>query len=265
MTTIDELRARWRKTIDPRDIDLLLTAVTGQTRAWVLGHGDTQVDPAPLEELVTRRLAGEPLQYIRGHADFFGRQFLVDDRVLIPRPETELLVETAIMRAPRAARVVDVGAGSGCVAISLERARTDLNVVAVDVSVAALALATRNARAHKSRARFAASDLLDSLRGVFDVVVSNPPYIAAGDLAGLQVEVRDHEPRVALTPGPRGTEIIERIFAAAGRAMVILEIGFGQAEAVRDIAHAHGFRVTEIRDDLAGIPRVVVSSPHGRQ
>ena len=125
-------------------------------------------------------------------------------------------METAVLRAPRGARVVDVGAGSGCVAISLERARTDLNVVAVDVSVAALAVAARNARAHRSPVRFAASDILQSLRGAFDVIVSNPPYIAGADIAGLQLEVRDHEPRAALTPGPRGTEIIERIFDAAG-------------------------------------------------
>ncbi len=126
-------------------------------------------------------------------------------------------------------------------------------------------MATRNARAHKSHARFAASDVLHSVRGAFDVIVSNPPYIAGGDLAGLQVEVRDHEPRVALTPGPRGTEVIERIFDAAGGAMVILEIGFGQEPAVREAAAARGFTVAEVRNDLAGIPRVVVSSRHGRQ
>jgi len=265
MTTIAELRAKLRELIDPRDADVLIAEAAGHTRSWVLAHGDEPIDAGPIEALAARRAAGEPLQYIRGRCDFFGRQFIVDDRVLIPRPETELLVETAIMRAPHGARVVDVGAGSGCVAISLERARTDLRVVAVDVSVAALAVATRNARAHKSRARFAASDVLASLRGAFDVIVSNPPYIAGGDVAGLQVEVRDHEPRVALTPGPRGMEIIERIFDAAGAAMVILEIGFGQETAVREAAAARGFTVEEVRNDLAGIPRVVVSSPHGRQ
>ena len=263
MERIDALRARLRaQGADPRDVDLLIAEVTGNSRAWVLAHGDETIDPAPVEALVARRLAGEPLQYIRGRCDFFGRQYVVDDRVLIPRPETELLVETAILRAPHGARVVDVGAGSGCVAISLERARTDLHVVAVDVSVAALAVATRNARAHRAHVRFAASDVLDSLRGSFDVIVSNPPYIAAGDLAALQTEVRDHEPRLALTPGPSGTEIIERIFDAAGDALVILEIGFGQAEAVCAVAASRGFAVDEIRSDLAGIPRIVISSRH---
>jgi release factor glutamine methyltransferase len=265
MTTIADLRAKLRELIDPRDADLLIADAAARTRAWVLAHGDELIDAGPIEALAARRAAGEPLQYIRSRCDFFGREFIVDDGVLIPRPETELLVETAIMRAPHGARVVDVGAGSGCVAISLERARTDLKVVAVDVSVGALAVATRNARAHKSRARFAASDVLGGLRGTFDVIVSNPPYIAGGDVPGLQVEVRDHEPRVALTPGPRGTEIIERIFDAAGGAMVILEIGFGQEGAVREVAAVRGFTVEEVRNDLAGIPRVVVSSPHGRQ
>jgi release factor glutamine methyltransferase len=259
MTTIAELRAKLRDLIDPRDADLLIADAAARTRAWVHGHGEELIDAAPIEALAARRAGGEPLQYLRGRCDFFGREFLVDDRVLIPRPETELLVETAIMRAPRGARVVDVGAGSGCVAISLERARTDLRVVAVDVSVAALAVAARNGRAHKSHARFAASDILGSLRGDFDVIVSNPPYIAGGDFAGLQVEVRNHEPREALTPGPRGTEIIERILDAAGNAMVIVEIGFGQEAAVREAAAARGFTVEEVRNDLAGIPRVVVA------
>src|SRR5881409_1037121 len=158
--TISALRARLRaQGADPRDLELLVADATGQSRAWVLAHGETSIDARPVEELVARRLRGEPLQYIRGRCDFFGREYVVDDRVLIPRPETELLVETAIMRAPRGARVVDVGAGSGCVAISLERARTDLHVVGVDLSVAALALARRNARAHRSPVRFVASDV----------------------------------------------------------------------------------------------------------
>ena len=263
MERIDALRARLRaRGADARDVELLIADATGNSRAWVLAHGEAEVDAAAVEALVERRLGGEPLQYIRGRCEFFGREYVVDDRVLIPRPETELLVETAIMRAPRGARVADVGAGSGCIAISLERARTDLRVTAVDVSLGALALAGRNARAHRAHVRFAASDVLEGLRGRFDVIVSNPPYIAAGDVPALQVEVRDHEPPVALTPGPRGTEVIERIFDAAGNALVILEIGFGQADQVGALAVERGFIVDEIRDDLAGIPRIVVASRH---
>src|SRR5262249_45582836 len=157
-----------------RDVDLLIAEATGNSRVWVLAHGDTLIEPEPIEELVARRLRGEPLQHILGRCDFFGRQYVVDDRVLIPRPETELLGEPAIMRAPHGPRVADVGAGSGCVAIPLARARTDLHVVAVDVSVGALTVARRNAHAHRAHLRFVASDVLDALRGAFDVIVSNP-------------------------------------------------------------------------------------------
>jgi len=212
---------------------------------------------------VARRMHGEPLQYIRGHAEFFGRRFFVDDRVLIPRPETELLVEAAIALAPRDARVLDIGSGSGCIAISLERERLDLDVVSIDVSFVALAVASRNAREHGSRARFFVSDLFDAIRGDFDLLVSNPPYIPLDDYANLATEVRDHEPRGALTPGPRGTEVIERILAARRAPVVMLEIGFGQIDDVRRVAS--GYEIIDVINDLAGIERVVVLSRHGHK
>ena len=205
-----------------------------------------------------RRAAGEPLQYIRGKTEFFGRTFFVDDRVLIPRPETEVLVETAIKTIDRGARVVDIGTGSGCIAVTLSLERPDLRVTATDASVAALALAKKNGAEH-----VIASDVLNAFVRDFDWVVSNPPYIAGADLEQLATEVRDYEPRAALTPGPAGTEAIERILDQAGRAGVILEIGFGQEPAVRDLAAARHFAVREVRNDLAGIPRVVVLSRHG--
>lgn len=207
-----------------------------------------------------RRYAGEPIQYIRGRAEFYGREFLVDRRVLIPRPETELLVEAAIERLPNGARVVDVGTGSGCIAVSLALERPDLRVVAVDISIDALLLARTNARTLGARVDFVASDLLDAVRG-FDAIVSNPPYIAAADVETLETQVRDFEPRIALTPGPAGTEAIARILDAASGKPVLMEIGFGQAELIRDVATSHGYRIDAILDDLAGIPRVVVSSP----
>jgi release factor glutamine methyltransferase len=202
-----------------------------------------------------RRAAGEPLQYIRGRCDFYGREFIVDDRVLIPRPETELLVEQAVARAPRGARVVDAGTGSGCIAVSLALERPDLRVLGVDVSVAALAVAKRNRDRLGARVELAASDLLEAVREA-DLVVSNPPYIPAADIETLQTEVKDHEPRGALTPGPRGTEAIERLLHA--NVPVIFEIGFGQLDAVRAMT-----AVDAVIDDLAGLPRVVVSSAHG--
>ena len=223
--------------------------------AWVIGHGEHEVDERLVEPLMERRMAGEPLQYIRGKSEFFGREFYVDDRVLIPRPETELLVEAAIQLAPRNARVVDIGTGSGAIAVTLQSERPDLTVVAADVSLAALAVARRN-----GARRLVASDVLDSLKRPFDVVISNPPYIPERDIAALMTEVRDHEPRIALTPGPRGTEVIERLLVAP---LVLLEIGYGQEHDVRDVARAHGYVVREVRPDLAGIPRVVVLSGHG--
>jgi release factor glutamine methyltransferase len=221
----------------------------------VIAHGDEEVDDAQITSWMQRRLAGEPLQYIRGRTEFYGREYYVDDRVLIPRPETELLAEAAIQLLPARARVVDVGTGSGCIAMTLQDERPDLDVFAVDLSVAALAVARRN-----GVTRLVASDILTSFRGTFDAIVSNPPYIPAREIDGLMTEVRDHEPRLALTPGPRGTEVIERLLVAP---LVILEIGFGQEQAIREIADARGYAVREIRNDLAGIPRVVVLSKHG--
>jgi release factor glutamine methyltransferase len=264
MERIDTIRARLRALVaNPRDVDIFLADVTGRTTAWLFAHGEERVDPAPVEALVQRRINGEPLQYIRGRTEFYGRDFFVDDRVLIPRPETELLVEAATARAPRNARVLEIGSGSGCIAISLERERPDLEVVSIDISVAALAVAKRNAHTHESNVRFAASDTFEGIRGEFDLIVANPPYIPRRDYEQLDAEVRDHEPRGALTPGPRGTEMIERILHALRAPLVILEIGFGQLADVRGVTGA--YEIVDVINDLAGIERVVVLSLHGRK
>jgi release factor glutamine methyltransferase len=259
MSTVDALRNRYRG--NRRDVDLLLSDLLGRSTAWLLAHGDQPVDQSLIDAQMQRRIEGEPLQYIRGRCEFYGRDFFVDDRVLIPRPETELLVEAVLRIAPHDARIVDVGTGSGCIAATLQLERGDLRVVATDRSIAALAVARRNRDALQARVQLVACDVLEAVSGAFDVVVSNPPYIPAADVETLEVHVRDHEPRGALTPGPRGTEIIERLFAQAGGAIVAMEIGFGQEAAVRAIAAAHRFRVDEVIPDLAGIARVVVSSP----
>ncbi len=148
--------------INPRDVDLLLSDLLGRPLAWILAHGDADVDPGPLGALLHRRYAGEPLQYIRRRTEFYSREYFVDDRVLIPRPETELVVEAAIERAPRGGRVVDIGTGSGCIAISIERERSDLRVLGVDLSVEALAVAAINRCRLGSRIGLAASDLLQA-------------------------------------------------------------------------------------------------------
>jgi release factor glutamine methyltransferase len=258
MARLDELRRRYGPELR-RDADLFLADLLGRSVAYVHAHGELEVDEEPFDALMRRRAAGEPLQYIRGRADLYGREFRVDDRVLIPRPETEILVEEAIRRLPHGARVLDAGTGSGCIAVTLALERPDLRVFATDVSIAALAVTRSNLR--RAPVQLAASDVLDAIRGRFDAVVSNPPYIPAGDVPSLQVEVRAHEPVSALTPGPAGTEVIERLFAAGpAPALVILEIGFGQEATVRAIAERHGYRVEAVVPDLAGIPRVVVSS-----
>lgn len=270
MQRLDDVRNRHREDalqrgINPRDVDLLLSDLLGKPLPWLFAYGETVIDPAPLEALLARRYGGEPLQYIRRRTEFYSREFYVDDRVLIPRPETELLVGAAIERAPPGGSVIDVGSGSGCIAITIERERPDLRVYSVDRSVDALAVATRNAARLGSRAAFVASDLLSAIGGQFDVIASNPPYVPLREYEELAVEVRIHEPQLALTPGPRGTEIIERLLDEARTHLrpngcVILEIGYGQEDAIRAIAQEKRFQAGAFLPDLAGIPRVVVLS-----
>ena len=269
---LDELRASrredaLRRGINPRDVDLLLSDLLDRSPAYLYAHGEVEIESAQLDTKLARRYAGEPLQYIRGHAEFYSRDFLVDSRALIPRPETELLVEAAIERAPAHGRVVDIGTGSGCIAISIERERSDLRVLSVDRSVDALTLAATNKARLDSRVMLAASDTLGSVRGTFDVIVSNPPYVPLAEYEQLAVEVRIHEPRIALTPGPSGTEVIERILDEAHARLephgcVILEVGYGQEDAIRTLAAEKRYDVEEFLPDLAGIPRVVVLSAH---
>ena len=267
---LDEVRSRLRDEaldhgINPRDVDLLLADVLGKSTAYVYAHGELQIDVTLVEPLMRRRYAGEPLQYIRGRTEFYSREFVVDHRVLIPRPETELLVEAALERAPRGARVIDIGTGSGCIAITLERERPDLRVVGIDRSVDALAVAAVNRSRLSSQVDLAASDLLTSIRGAFDVVISNPPYVPLAEYEQLEVEVRVHEPAMALTPGSSGMEIIERILDEARAKLMLLEVGYGQEAAVRNLAASKDYHVDAFLPDLAGIPRVVVLSSDGQQ
>lgn len=172
------------------------------------------------------------------------------------------MVETALERAPRGARVLDIGAGTGCIGISIERERPDLHVVAVDRSMEALSVARLNRDRLQSNVKLAASDLATSLRGEFDVIVSNPPYVPLTEYALLADEVRVHEPRMALTPGPRGTEIIERMLKETRPRLMIFEVGYGQEHRIRNLAEWNRWNVDAFLPDLAGIPRVVVLSPH---
>ena len=270
---LDDVRARLRQDalargINPRDVDLLLADLLSLSLASLYARGEIELDPARIDAYLLRRYTGEPLQYIRGHTEFYSRDFLVDDRVLIPRPETELIVETAIERAPRGARVIDIGTGSGCIAISIECERTDLRVTGIDRSFDALAVAETNRKRLDSRVSLAASDLFESISGTFDLIVSNPPYVPRAEYEQLATEVRVHEPRMALTPGPQGTEVIERLLdqahaRLAADGLVIMEVGYGQEDAIREIAETKRYAVDAFLPDLAGIPRVVVLSAHG--
>ncbi len=246
--------------------------------AWLIAHDG---DPLPSDaaavfcDLVERRLAGEPIQYILGHAEFFGLPFQVSRDVLIPRPETELLVERAIAlaqdlhhsRSLLPPRIADVGTGSGCIAVALAHALPFAQIVATDLSAAALALASDNAARNRvdSRIRFLAGDLLDPVqRQPFDLIVSNPPYVAENDRAGLDLEVRDYEPAQALFAGSDGLAIYRRLIPAAARALVpggilLLEIGHGQQAAIHRLCQSQRLAPIQFLPDLQGIPRVAIA------
>lgn len=207
------------------------------------------------------RIKGKPTQYITQHQEFYGRDFRVTKNVLIPRPETELLVEAVLKLRPDSAEVIDVGTGSGCIAVTLALAG-QRSIIAVDVSSAALDVARQNAAVHDADVQFVEGDLLTSFAdAAFDVVVSNPPYVPLQDAAGMQREVRDWEPSLALFAGSSGMNVYERLIPQARRALksgglLALEMGFGQAQALTSLVR--DWHAVEVLPDLAGIPRVLV-------
>lgn len=253
-----------------RESTLLLGTVLGAREASLLTLDRETVasgNEARFRDLIERRTTGEPIAYLLGEKEFFGRSFAVDRRVLIPRPETEHLVEIALsLGLPDRARVLDIGTGSGCIAISVAAERDHWQVVATDVSLSALAVARANARRHhlESRVHLVAADLVEGLDlSSFDLVLGNPPYVEEKIVPYLSRDVRDFEPRVALTAGPEGLEAIRSLLAAAGTlrsgAWLAFEFGFGQGDAISELAGAFGhFDRIELRRDLAGIERDVL-------
>ena len=255
-----------------REAGSLLSRVLGKDRTFLISHAEDQLDEEALgqfESYVARRASGEPLQYIVGVQDFFGREFRVTPDVLIPRPETELLVEAALEITRNSAPFIcDVGTGSGCIAITLLCEISGARSVALDNSPAALEVAKLNARrlSVSDRVVFAISDcfsVLDPSEYQFDLVVSNPPYVSAAMLSGLQREVRDHEPLAALSPGQDGLTMIRRLLNETPAFLktdgyLIMEIGFDQGEAVTNLVDDEVWRLVEIKPDLQGIPRIVV-------
>jgi release factor glutamine methyltransferase len=252
-----------------RDAETLLLHLTGNNRAWLLAHLDDELGYEFAEQyiaLLERRFAGEPMQYIFGESEFYRLPFRVTPDVLIPRPETEHVVEKVLERAANfaAPRIVDVGTGSGAIAVVLAHELTAAIVTATDLSAAALNVARQNAQRNgvAERVRFLGGDLLQPVAGEqFDMVVSNPPYVSEVDRESLAVEVRDYEPAQALFAGADGLDVYRRLIPQAFAALapgghVILEIGHGQEPPVGALLGEAGFENIEFTPDLQGIPRM---------
>jgi release factor glutamine methyltransferase len=287
-TALKEAMARLRAAHVPSHTlaaELLLMHALRRDRTWLYTNPESMLDPSTLGAyfaLVARRAAGEPTQYLTGRQEFWGLEFEVTPAVLIPRPETEHVIEVALERlgahgikidmitgapSPKL-HVADVGTGSGCIAVALARELPHAEITATDTSAAALDVARRNAARHTAadRVHFIECDLLTGiLGGTFDLIVSNPPYVARSDSASLAREVRDHEPHAALFGGPTGVEIYSRLIEQAGALLraggiLVLELGYNSADEVRKMFHVqrHWANVS-ITNDLAGIPRVIAA------
>ncbi|HYW44215.1 MAG TPA: peptide chain release factor N(5)-glutamine methyltransferase [Bryobacteraceae bacterium] len=245
--------------------EVLLAHAMRHERVWLYAHSEQEL--AELEWLhygryLHERLNGKPTQYITGRQEFYGREFRVTADVLIPRPETEHVVEAALRLAAGAKRVLDVGTGSGALAITL-RLEAGLEAVATDISPAALEVASANARWLGAPVELVACDIVSAIgEATVDLIVSNPPYVPVAQREGLQREVRDWEPHVALFAGETGFEIYDRIVAGAPRVLrpggwLILELGFGSRDYVANLLRA--WDDVRIEPDLSGIPRVIAA------
>ncbi len=275
MTTVAMALAAARTKLPANEARLLLGHVTARPAAWLMAHDDDVLDEDAVlrfASLVARRKGGEPVAYLLGYREFYGREFAVSPAVLIPRPETEMLVDLALATkvgaddtagsvATSAPRILDLGTGSGCIAITLALEIPSAQVCAVDASEAALLVACKNAERLGASVRLLQSDWFGSLSGEkFDLIVANPPYIAERD-PHLGVEDLRHEPRDALASGADGLDAIRRIVADAPAHLLAggqlwLEHGYDQAVAMRELLAAAGLRDIEQHRDVAGIVRV---------
>jgi release factor glutamine methyltransferase len=250
-----------------RDAELLLLHVIKRDRAFLLANPDdgiTAQQQAQYEEWLRRRAAHEPIQYILGEQEFFGLTLAVTPDVLIPRPETEHLVETLLARVPRDQQllIADIGTGSGAIAVALAYTLPQALVTALDISEAALAVARKNAETHRvaDRMRFLPSDLLSAVADEhFDAIVSNPPYVAETDRESLEPQVRDYEPATALFAGTSGLDIYKRLIPQAHQSLkpggwLLMEIGLGQRNALTQLLS--GWDNISFVEDLQRIPRV---------
>jgi release factor glutamine methyltransferase len=263
--------------------ELLLMHTLGRDRAWLYSHPEEILEAADVNrywDLVARRAAGEPTQHLTGKQEFWGLEFEVTPAVLIPRPETEHVIEVALERIgpnnrTHPMRIADVGTGSGCLAVALAREFPQAEVFATDISAPALEVARRNAVRHNvaDRIQFIECNLLDAFLSTwpdsagarFDLIVSNPPYISRREAPTLPREVRDHEPAIALFPGETGVEIYDPLIRHAEKLMasggiLVVELGHDSLEHVSTLLNAaHGWIRVSATQDLAGIPRVIAA------
>jgi release factor glutamine methyltransferase len=259
----------------PLAAELLLMHAINRDRTFLYAHPEALVDPAQLEKfdsLIKKRAAGTPTQYLTGHQEFWGMDFEVTPDVLIPRPETEHLIEVAVarigeLRRGNPLRIADVGTGSGCIAVALAKEFPNANIFAADISSAALKIAERNAARNNlsDRITFTECNLLEGIpqQPQLNLIVSNPPYVARRDAASLPIDVREHEPAIALFAGDDGMEIYPRLIAQAKThlaegGLLVLELGAGLFEPVGDLLEARsGWTRVSATQDLAGIIRVI--------
>jgi release factor glutamine methyltransferase len=256
-----------------REAESLMTAALGVPLAWLYAHGEYIPETQAQERFflwVNRRASGEPYAYLAEEKEFLGLMFRITPDVLIPRPETEFLVETVVkaLSELKHPRILDVGTGSGAVSITLATQLPQAQITAVDISSAALAIAAYNAERHnvQNRVRLMEGDLFAPVAGLtFDAIVSNPPYIPSAVIETLQRDVKDFEPRQALDGGPDGLLFYRRLTAelhnfSSPPTLLAFEVGHDQAQSVATFCQAAGYKTTHQINDLAGIPRIILAT-----
>jgi release factor glutamine methyltransferase len=252
--------------------EVLLSHALGRDRSYLYGHGEDELNQIAwihYGRYLNERLKGKPTQYITHKQEFYGRDFYVNGDVLIPRPETEHLVESAVVYVDQhpVARVLDVGTGSGAIAITLAL-ETGRSVLASDISLPALGVAERNRRTYGAQVRFFAADLMSAVRPrSIDLLISNPPYVPGSDASNMQREVRDWEPHIALFAGDSGFEIYQRLISEASTTLkpggrLVMELGYQSLDGVRSML-ATAWTNIDVISDLAGLPRVIAATLRG--
>ena len=252
------------------DARLLLEFICHTDRNALYAHGDQEIEDEKMQDflqLIEKRAVHIPLQHLTGEQNFMGLDFLVNEHVLIPRQDTEILVEEVLKELHDGMRVLDMCTGSGCILLSLLHYSNACEGLGVDLSADALEVAEQNAEtlldaANADRVHFLQSDLFDKVEGKFDIIVSNPPYIASAEVEKLMPEVRDYEPRMALDGTEDGLHFYRRIIEEAGKhlvssGMLFFEIGYDQGQAVSELMRTEGYREVQVVQDYAGLDRVV--------